>query len=147
MKHTFISKNSATRPLIFAGILIFSVGLSHAQTGTTAQERAYLTAQADVLAEQPASGWKDPATGQQASTPENSTAAPIQVAPTQAVTNQTDSSSGWSSGGQTSGSCQHATPEQESFLCKVVRILYRAETPRGSNLDMDENVSAGGAGG
>jgi hypothetical protein len=142
MKHAFILKTPATRSLIIAGILIFgTVGLSHAQTDIAAQGGAHLLAQAGSGAEQPASGWKDPVTGR-AAAPEDNTAAPAQAAPSQTVP-----SSGWSSGGQTSGSCQHATPEQESFLCKVVRILYRAETPRGPNRDMDENVSAGGAGG
>ncbi len=151
MKQTFILKNFATRSLISAGLLILgTVGISHAQTAQTdmiAQGGAYLIAQAAASAEQPASGWKDPLTGQ-AATPEGNTAAPAQVAPAQAASSQTDSSSGWSAAGQqTSGSCQHATPEQESFLCKVVRILYRAESPRGPNRDMDENVSVGGAGG
>lgn len=151
MKHSFILKNS-TRSLIFAGTLIFgTMGVSHAQTGMAAQGGANLLPQAGSGAEQPTSGWKDPLTGQ-APAPEDNTAAatpaaPAQAAPAQAAPAQTDSSSGWSSAGQTSGSCQHATPEQESFLCKVVRILYRAETPRGPNRDMDENVSAGGAGG
>jgi len=145
MKHSFILKNPATRSLIIAGALILgTVGISHAQTAQTdmaAQRGAHLLAQAGSGAEQPASGWNDPVTGR-AAAPEVNTAAPAQAAPS-----QTDPSPGWSSGGQTSGSCQHATPEQESFLCKVVRILYRAETPRGPNRDMDENVSAGGAGG
>ncbi len=148
MKHTFILKNPAIRSLIFAGTLIFgTVGLSHAQTGMTAQGGTHLLAQAGSGAEQPASGWKDPVTGQAAASQNNTAAAAAQAAPAQAAPSQADSSSGWSSAGQTSGSCQHATPEQESFLCKVVRILYRAETPRGPNRDMDENVSAGGAGG
>jgi hypothetical protein len=147
MTDNFILKNPAARSLIFAGILILgTVGLSHAQTGFSAQSGVHLLAQAGSSGEKPASGWKDPVTGQ-AAAPEDNTAAAAQAAPAPAAASQTDSSSGWSSAGQTSGSCQHATPEQESFLCKVVRILYRAETPRGPNRDMDENVSAGGAGG
>lgn len=151
MKHSFILKNPAARSLIIAVILILgTVGISHAQTTQTdmaAQGGAHLLAQAGSSAGQPASGWKDPVTGQ-ATTPEGNTAAPAQAAPAQAASSQTDSSSGWSAAGQqTSDSCQHATPEQESFLCKVVRILYRAESPRGPNRDMDENVSVGGAGG
>ncbi|SCX37849.1 hypothetical protein [Nitrosospira sp. Nsp1] len=151
MKHTFILKNSATRFLIIAGTLILgTVAISHAQTAPTdmaAQGGAYLLAQAGSSAEQPASGWQDPVTGQATATG-NNTPAPAQAAPAQAASSQTDSPSGWSSTGQqTSDSCQHATPEQESFLCKVVRILYRAESPRGPNRDMDENISVGGAGG
>jgi hypothetical protein len=136
MKHSYILKNPATRSVIFAGILIFGiVGVSHAQTSITAQGGVQLLAQASSSEGQPASGWKDPVTGQEA-------------APAQAGAGQTDPSEGWSSAGQTSSSCRHANPEQESFLCKVVRILYRAESPRrGPNRDMDENISAGGAGG
>lgn len=146
MKHSFILNSPAAQSLIIAGTLILgTVGISHAQTAPTdmaAQSGAHLLAQAGSSTEQPASGWKDPATGQTA-TPENNAAAPAQAA-----SSPTDSASGWSAAGQqTSDSCQHATPEQESFLCKVVRILYRAESPRGPNRDMDENVSVGGAGG
>jgi hypothetical protein len=140
MKHSYILKNPATRSVIFAAILILGiVGVSHAQTSMNAQGGAQLLAQAGSSDGQPASGWKGPVTGQ-------ATTAPAQAAPAQA-----DPSAGWSSVGQTfgsSGSCRHATPEQESFLCKVVRILYRSESPRrGPNRDMDENISAGGAGG
>ena len=151
MKHSVILKNPAARSLIIAGTLILgTIGISHAETAPTdmaAQGGANLLAQAgsNSSAEQPASGWKDPVTGQ-ATTLENNAAAPAQAA-AQAASSPTDSSSGWSAGQQTSGSCQHATPEQESFLCKVVRILYRAESPRGPNRDVDENVSVGGAGG
>lgn len=148
MKHSYILKNPATRSVIFAAILILGiVGVSHAQTSMAAQGGAQLLAQAGSSDGQPASGWKDPVTGQ-ATTIKDKTTAPAQPAPAQAAPSETDPSSGWSSAGQTSGSCQHATPEQESFLCKVVRILYRAESPRrGPNRDMDENISAGGAGG
>jgi hypothetical protein len=153
MNRTFILKTPATRSLIIAGILIFgTVGLSHAQTAQTAQTDIgaaqggiHFLAQAGSDAGQSDTGWKDPATGQ-AAAPENNPAATAHAVPAPAAPSQTDSSSGWSSPGQT-GSCQHATPEQESFLCKVVRILYRAESPRGPNRDMDENISAGGAGG
>src|SRR5688500_9021612 len=136
MKHSYILKNPATRSVIFAGILIFGIaGVSHAQTSTTAQGGVQLLAQAGSSDGQPSSGWKDPVTGPGA-------------APPQAGAGHTDPSEGWASAGQTSSSCRHATPEQESFLCKVVRILYRAESPRrGPNRDMDENISAGGAGG
>ncbi len=83
MKHSFILKNSATRSLIIAGTLILgTVGISHAQTAPTdraAQGGAHLLAQAGSSAEQPASGWKDPVTGQ-ATAPEGNTAAPAQAA-------------------------------------------------------------------
>ncbi len=56
------------------------------------------------------------------------------------------SQSGWSSA-QQSGSCGFATPDQETFLCKIIRIFYGPDTPPGPNRDMDNNISAGGAGG
>src|SRR5688500_9741524 len=103
MKHSYILKNPATRSVIFAAILILGVvGVSHAQTSMTAQGGVQLLAQAGSSNGQPASGWKDPVTGQ-------ATTAPAQAAPS-----QTDPSEGWSSAGQTSSSCRHATPEQES---------------------------------
>jgi hypothetical protein len=45
------------------------------------------------------------------------------------------------------GSCAYSTPQDETFLCKLIRIFYKADTPRGPNRDVEENVSAGGAGG
>jgi hypothetical protein len=52
----------------------------------------------------------------------------------------------WSSA-QQPGSCGYTTPDQESFLCKMIRIFYGPDTPPGPNRDMDNNISAGGAGG
>jgi hypothetical protein len=46
-----------------------------------------------------------------------------------------------------SGSCAYSTPEDETFLCKMIRIFYGPDTPRGPNRDVEENISAGGAGG
>lgn len=46
-----------------------------------------------------------------------------------------------------SRSCAFTTPEQESLLCKAIRIFYGRDTPRGPNRDVEENISAGGAGG
>ncbi|MEO5655421.1 MAG: hypothetical protein ABIR00_05495, partial [Nitrosospira sp.] len=96
MKHSVILKNPAARSLIIAGALILgTVGMSHAQTAPAdmaAQGGAHLLAQAGSNAEQPASGWQDPVTGQ-AAAPGNNTAAPAQVAPAQAASSQTDSSS------------------------------------------------------
>ena len=45
------------------------------------------------------------------------------------------------------GSCSYSTPQDETFLCKMIRIFYGPDTPRGPNRDVEENVSAGGAGG
>lgn len=44
-------------------------------------------------------------------------------------------------------SCAYSTPEDETFLCKMIRIFYGPDTPRGPNRDVEENLSAGGAGG
>lgn len=64
---------------------------------------------------------------------------------------QASTSQGWSPPAQGSesgyGSCKYATPEQEDLFCKMVRILYGPDTPRGPNRDVDDNISAGGAGG
>jgi hypothetical protein len=46
-----------------------------------------------------------------------------------------------------SGSCAYSTPEDETFLCKMIRIFYGPDTPRGPSRDVEENISAGGAGG
>ena len=45
------------------------------------------------------------------------------------------------------GSCAYSTPEDETFLCKMIRIFYGPDMPRGPNRDVEENLSAGGAGG
>ncbi|HVW65556.1 MAG TPA: hypothetical protein VHB01_11125 [Nitrosospira sp.] len=46
-----------------------------------------------------------------------------------------------------SGSCAYSTPDDETFLCKMIRIFYGPDTPRGPNPDVEQNLSAGGAGG
>lgn len=129
MKPTSILKNPAARSVVFASFMIFSiVNVSHAQTGS---------------AEQHSSGWGDTPPSQGNSLRENSGPAPAgQGKPT-----QPGSPPGWSSAGQGSGSCRHATPDQESFLCKAIRIFYGPDTPPGPNRDVDDNISAGGAGG
>ena len=53
---------------------------------------------------------------------------------------------GWSSAQQPE-SCRYTTPDQETFLCKIIRIFYGPDTTSRPNRDMDHNISAGGAGG
>jgi hypothetical protein len=48
---------------------------------------------------------------------------------------------------QKSTRCQEVAPVQESFLKKLLKILYGPDTPPGPNPDVDTNISAGGAGG
>lgn len=120
MKPASILENPAARSVIFASFMIFGmVNVSDAQTGSTA--------------EQPSTGWGD-------TLPGNGSPSPRQGAPDQV------GSSGWSSAEQ-SGSCRYMTPDQETFLCKLIRIFYGPDTPPGPNRDIDNNISAGGAGG
>lgn len=58
-----------------------------------------------------------------------------------------ETSSGWSSARDGNGSCRHSSDEEEDFLCKLVRIFWGTDRPYGPNRDMDDNISAGGAGG
>lgn len=141
MKHTSILKSLA-RSVVFASVMIFGVaGTSHAQSGAAGQAGVSTPEQGSSTAGQSSSRRGD-APGQGSSLSKNDSPAPGQGTP-----DQTGSSSGWSSAGQGSGSCKYSTPDQESFLCKVIRILYGPDTPRGPNHDVDNNISAGGAGG
>ncbi|WON72512.1 hypothetical protein [Nitrosospira sp. Is2] len=63
----------------------------------------------------------------------------------QEVSADSSSSSGWLPS-QGYGSCRHSAPDQEDFFCTLGRILF-GSTPSGPNRDVDENISAGGAGG
>ncbi|MEO6824140.1 MAG: hypothetical protein ABI167_05330 [Nitrosospira sp.] len=124
MKQTTILKASAARSMVFASLMICSmVNMSHGQTGSTEGQHS--------------SGWGDTPPSQRDSPPRNSSPA-----------NQTSSpSSGPAPAAQGSGSCKYSTPEQESFLCALIRIFYGADTPRGPNRDVDENIGIGGAAG
>ncbi|MDN5753849.1 MAG: hypothetical protein L0H15_11330 [Nitrosospira sp.] len=133
MKPVPILKSSAARFLVLAGIMIFgAASMSHAQTHSEEKGGAPVSGQ----------GWGDAAKEGTTRSQKNRNSASTQGTPDQA-----DSSSGWSSAEGKSGSCRYTTPDRESFLCKIKRIFYDAETPRGPNRDMDENISAGGAGG
>lgn len=125
-------KNSAARSVMLASIILGVAGLSYAQTGAAEQAGASTAKQ----------GWGD-AKGQSAPSQNGSS--------TQGTPDQTGSPSGWSSAGQVprsgSESCRYSTPEEETFLCKLIRIFYGPDTPRGPNPDVEDNISAGGAGG
>ena len=130
MKQTSILKASAARSMVFASLMICSmINMSHGQTGSAGGQHS--------------SGWGDTPPSQRDSPPRNSSPAPAQ-----GPSNQAGSpSSGTASTGQRSGSCKYSTPEQESFLCALIRIFYGADSPRGPNRDVDENIGTGGAAG
>ena len=129
MKQTSILKASAARSLVFASLMICSMAnVSYGQTGSAGGQHS--------------SGWGDTPASQRDSPPRNSGPAPAQGS-----SNQTGSPPGTASVGQGSGSCKYSTPEQESFLCALIRIFYGADTPRGPNRDVDENIGVGGAAG
>lgn len=143
MKHRFTLYNAIARCAVLAGVMIFGLmSVSHAQTGKTAQSGP-MSAQGALIVAQLSPRWGDAATGQKDYPPESTGAA---SAP--ATLNQANSSSSWSSVEQApgSGSCRYATPEQESFFCKMRRVFYGRDSG-GPNRDMDSNISAGGAGG
>ncbi|SCY35406.1 hypothetical protein SAMN05216420_10534 [Nitrosospira sp. Nl5] len=130
MKHTLTLKSFAARSVILASIILGAVSVAHAQTRAGEQGGAPVSGQ----------GQGDAAKGNAPPQDRSSASAPD-------TPDQANSSSGWSSEGRKSGSCRYSTPDQESFLCKVIRIFYGPDTPPGPNKDMDENISAGGAGG
>ena len=83
---------------------------------------------------------------EEAKTPERVPPAKSASSAGQEVSADSSSSSGWLPPSQGYGSCRHSAPDQEDFLCTLGRILF-GSTPSGPNRDMDENISAGGAGG
>lgn len=132
MRHTSTLKSSAIRSVILASIILGAASVADAQTPAGEQGGAPISGQS----------WGDAAKDQGNAPPPHRNSASAQDTPDQA-----NSSSGWSSAERKSGSCRYSTPDQESFLCKLIRIFYGPDTPRGPNRDMDENISAGGAGG
>ena len=82
----------------------------------------------------------------EAKTPERMPAERSASSAGQEVSADSSSSSGWSPPSRGYASCRHSAPDQEDFLCTLGRILF-GSTPSGPNRDMDENISAGGAGG
>lgn len=144
MKHRFTLSNATAWFATLAGIIIFGLmSVSHAQTGATAQPGDRMSVQGSPIVAQLSQRWGDAATGQKDLPPESAGAASAPGTP-----DQSNSSSSWSSVEQApgSGSCRYATPEQESFFCKMRRIFYGRDSS-GPNRDVDSNISAGGAGG
>ncbi|WP_074705253.1 hypothetical protein [Nitrosospira multiformis] len=143
---------------LFAGIVISgAAGMSHAQSGVSDRANRWVqdifvdTNQRNQSLEKDALGWELPpgTNEEQGNRTEKGESDKTSVAPQ--PTDQANATEGWEAPAQGSesgsGSCKYASPEQEDFLCKMVRILYGPDTPRGPNREMDENISVGGAGG
>jgi hypothetical protein len=129
MKSTF---NDLIRFGVFFIALVFSgAGISHAQSGSGQHTTPW--GDAAKKNQVPDRGGNQPSTPPKA---EN----PPQAVETAKVEARPDPEGD-------SGSCAYSTPEDETFLCKMIRIFYGPDTPRGPNRDVDENISAGGAGG
>lgn len=144
---SLVTSREISAPLfILIGIALFAAAdICRAQTASEPSSDSLIpglfidtTTRAPVEQENTETGWKVP--------PQENRSPEKEPQPDQASTSQ-----GWSPPAQGSesgyGSCKYATPEQEDFFCKMVRILYGPDTPRGPNRDVDENISAGGAGG
>ncbi len=160
MKHVSLLRSSAAATL--ASIVMFAMAnMAYAQAGAATQSGAAAqagSAQANSAAGQRTSGWNEnaPDRGSWLSrifgSSASGTAAPASEAPTPASASgaagsgQTDAS-GWSSSGQGTGGCRQSSTGEEDFLCKLARILWGPDTPQGPNRDMDDNITAGGAGG
>lgn len=147
INHSFVASRGALAWLFIPiGIALFAAtGICRAQTASEPSSDSLIPGLfIDTAVRPPAeqektdTGWKVPS-GENRSSEK------------QLQSDQAGTSQGWSPPAQGSesgyGSCKYASPEQEDFFCKMVRILYGPDTPRGPNRDVDENISAGGAGG
>jgi hypothetical protein len=144
MKQVSFLRGSAATAVV-VGILIAAIASAHAQTGTAAQGNAAAQAgstQANSVAGQPPSGWSENAPDR------GSWLSRIfgRSDPGPATSGQADSS-GWSSSKQEPGGCRDSSTGKEDFLCKLGRIFWGPDRPQGPNRDMDDNITAGGAGG
>jgi len=162
MKQVSLLRSSVAAAL--ASIVMFAVAnIAYAQAGAATQSGAAAqagSAQANSAAGQRTSGWNEnaPDRGSWLSrifgSSASGTAAPAPEAPAPtpasashaAGSGQTDAS-GWSSSGQGTSGCRQSSTGEEDFLCKLARILWGPDTPQGPNRDMDDNITAGGAGG
>ncbi|MEO7560853.1 MAG: hypothetical protein ABIT23_11415 [Nitrosospira sp.] len=143
MKHNSILKNSAIRSVVLAGIVMYTVAsVSHAQTGATGRDITPVPGQGGSAAGQSSPGQQGATPSPGGSLPKNSNAASGQ-----GTSDQTDASPVPSSAKQESGPGGHSTPEQESFLRKIIRIFSGPDSSSGPNRDVDTNISAGGAAG
>lgn len=118
MTHNFTLRNFTATSVFLVNVIIFGIaGVCHAQTAAQEQGQAAAPGQ----------------TGQ------------IGSATVPSSSGQDGSSTGWSAG-KRSGWCPQSIADQEDFLCKVIRVLTGPDSS-GPNRDVDENISAGGAGG
>ena len=136
----------------FAGIMSVAIANSaNAQTGTAVQSGAQSgrTAQpsppqANSAGEKGKSGWNEAAQdrGSWLSRIFGSSAPASPASPGSSK----ETGAGWSSQGSENSGCISSAGE-EDFLCKLARLFWGPDTPRGPNQDMDSNITAGGAGG
>jgi hypothetical protein len=138
MKHAFILQHPLARPVVLAGILIFAAaGMSHAQSGTAGQDSA---STAETRGSKTAQSGRGDSPGDQENTPQKKDGdAPSQGRP--------DASSNEECAEQEADACEQPAPQQESFLRRIIKLFYGPDTRREPNLDVDTNISAGGAGG
>ncbi|MEO6824139.1 MAG: hypothetical protein ABI167_05325 [Nitrosospira sp.] len=144
MNHTSILKK-LTIAWSAALVIVMAFGMadsSHAQTGSVEQHGAPVSRQDGSLAGQPSSGPENARTDQRSSPSKSDESAPRQDVPA-----QSEAASSRACAEEKSTSCAQPAPEQESFLHKLIRILYGPNTPPGPNPDVDTNISAGGAAG
>ena len=155
MKHSCPGR-SMTRYVIL-GIIIFMMGGVASAQIIIAEQRSDSAPWLLDKTAKPLPGGKDEAKAPErppadadrkdkAKTPERMPPAKSASSAGQEVSADSSSSSGWLPPSQGYGSCRHSAPDQEDFLCTLGRILF-GSTPSGPNRDMDENISAGGAGG
>ena len=143
MKQVSLLRSSAA-VAAFASIMIIAVAnAAHAQTGAATTTQSGAAAQTASTAGQPPAGWNETTTAQRSwlSRIFGSSAS------ASAASDQASASPGWSSSGREDVGCRQSDSGQEDFLCKLARIFWGPDTPRGPNRDMDDNVAAGGAGG
>lgn len=141
MANTCIFKKLVIRSAVLVTVVFFSVvGASQARAGTAGNDNMPTSSQNKVADSKQSSGWGDTAAHPGNSQSQRESPASGKIASGE------NPSAGWQPAGQGSGSCRHSHPDQEEFLCKLIRIFYGPDSA-GPNRDMDNNISAGGAGG
>jgi hypothetical protein len=136
---------------VFACIMIVAVANSaNAQTGTT-QSATQSGGAAQVspaptssAVEQPKPGWNE--TGRDRGSWLSRIFGSSAPASPASPGSSKETAAGWSSQGSENSGCISSTGD-EDFLCKLARLFWGPDTPRGPNQDMDSNITAGGAGG
>lgn len=144
------------RQLVMFGTFIFmTVGASSAQTVIAEQQNEPApwlfkkSAQQPEKTPPPSEKSAEPAPARNEKAQSGEQPVPDKNIPVekQDVASESSPSSGWSPPSNNYGWCRHWSPDQEDFLCMVGRILFGSDKPLGPNRDVDENISAGGAGG